>query len=189
MHKILSQKDSQLLLMQEWLFENQWFSCFHIQIQDLKLFFTCRGFRLTYHDIFFCTNDEWRHSTRGLARNCPRLCSWVSLSFQMDSFICYLFFSLALYRWFSLPPSMWCDVQSLHGLWWQICWSWTLIFFPLLVYLSLFVLYTFFLCVFVQSLIHSSVWLVINDRTNTWFKILNLNMKIENHRLEKNYPD
>ena len=112
----------------------------------IKLFlFTCSGFRLMLHADFFSTNDALDHYTRGIARNCPHFCSVVFFSFWsrwlplFAGFIC-----LALYQWILLPPSLLCDFQSLHGLWGQICWS--LICFPLLVYFSLFVLSTSFLC-------------------------------------------
>ena len=113
MHKKLSQKDNQLLLMEECLFKNQWFSCFHIQIQDLNVLLICRGFRLTFHDVFFCTNDGWRHRTRGVACNCPRLCSWVPLSFQMDSFTCLVLLFGSLSMMFAPSQSiMWFSVVA-----------------------------------------------------------------------------
>ena len=47
-----------------------------------KIFlFTYRGFRLILHADFFSTNDALYHHTRGVARNFPHLCSFVSLSF------------------------------------------------------------------------------------------------------------
>ena len=83
----------------------------------------CWGFRLMLYTNFISTNDELRHHTHSVAHNCPHLCSLVSCSFWPRWLTLFAgFFCLPLSQWFSLPPSLLCDFQSLHDLWWWICW-------------------------------------------------------------------
>ena len=112
-------------------------------MSKIKMFlFTCRGFCLTLQAEFFSTNDEWRHRTRGVARNCPWLCSLVSLSFWSRWLPLFVgFFCLTLYQWLSLPPYLCCDFSVVA---WSVRADFSKLdiglFFLLLVYFPLFVL-------------------------------------------------
>ena len=46
-------------------------SSFNFSYPTWDIYFTCRDFRWTIHINFLSTNDEWRHHTRGVARNGP----------------------------------------------------------------------------------------------------------------------
>ena len=86
----------------------EWF--FHFSNPNLRSYIVLpvEAFVCTYRFDLFCTNDEWRHCTHRVARNCPGLCSFVYLSFWSKWLPLFIgFFWLARYRWFSLPPR--CD--------------------------------------------------------------------------------
>ena len=98
-------------------------SFFISKFKILNFVLPIEAFFWMFHVDFFSTNDEWRHHTRGVARNCCRLCLWMSLSVWSRWLPLYVaVFCLALYQRISLPPSLWCEFQSFHGLLGWICW-------------------------------------------------------------------
>ena len=82
---------------------------FHFSYPKLRYFF------LPTKALVWCytSADGCHHHKRGVACNCPRLCSLVSLSFWSRWLPLFVGSSVWVCQWLSLPPSLWswCDFQ------------------------------------------------------------------------------
>ena len=129
-----------------------------IFISKIKIFLsTCKGFIWRYMPTssVLMTNDVIVHvGYLIIALVSVQWCLCLCRSRWLPLFV--WFFCLALYQWFSLPPRLWCDVQSLLGLLGRICWSYTHLPLFLAPCVFLIVRVVYVLHVFIQSCFQQS---------------------------------